>query len=472
MIMKAICDFTSIPKLQKQGEDFGVPACFLPLMGKAFIQHVMEYIERLGIHELEIYLSEYADELEQFLGDGERWGVKIAYHLLKKKSDVLARIEQAGSTTDDEYLLICNNRNLPFIKIEDLREAVRFQDQKGNDTQWRYCTKRQLQEQLPVIVVESLNVLTAAGYLDSLQMMLSRKGEGLIVYGKEVREGIWAGPGTKLPPTSTLVAPVYLGSQVRIGDQSIIGPNAEIGSGCIIDSNSCVIDSSVLMGSFIGKNLDVRRCMVNQNRILNAEHAAVYTATDEMLFTAVDSDDDISSRSVVSALSRLLALIFGLITLPILLLLVIYKKIILREPLKRLDIVVHPQLINVERLGKPRTVRRTFFQMRANIKGSLWKHFLWILIPNLWAVVVGRIRFFGIPSKSLDDFNKLSRDWQGLYLRSKPGIITEADLLYDDYPGDEMLFAAEMYYSVMESPSYNLKLLGRYIKILFVGRRS
>ena len=471
-IMKAVCDFTTIPILQNQGEDFGVPACFLPLMGKAFVQHVVEYVERLGIHELDVYLSQYADELEQFLGDGERWGVKISYHLLKKKSDVFARIAQATTATDDQYLLVCNNIHLPFIKIEHMQDAVRFCDQMGNDTNWRYCTKTQLQETLPPVEIQSLNVLTAAGYLDSLRKILCRKGEGLIVFGKEVRDGIWAGPGTKLPQTSTIVAPVYLGSQVRIGDQSIIGPNTEIGNGCIIDSNSYVIDSSVLMGSFIGKNLDVRQCVVNQNRILNAEHRAVYAAADEMLFTAVDADDDISSRSIVSPLSRLLALLLGLVTLPILLFLLVYKKIVLRQPLYRHDVVVHPQFLNAERLGVPRTTRRTFLQMRTTIKGSLWKHFFWILIPNFWTVAAGHARFFGIPSKSLEDFKRLSRDWQGLYLRAKPGIITEADLLYDDYPGDEMLFAAEMYYSVMESPAYNFKLLKRYLKILFVGRPS
>ncbi len=64
---------------------------------------------------------------------------------------------------------------------------------------------------------------------------------------------------------------MYLGAQVSIGDQAIIGPVTEIGTGCIVDTGSYVIGSSVLAGSFIGRNLMSVADIVNQNRILNAE---------------------------------------------------------------------------------------------------------------------------------------------------------------------------------------------------------
>ena len=47
------------------------------------------------------------------------------------------------------------------------------------------------------------------------------------------------------------------------------------------------------------------------------------------------------------------------------------------------------------------------------------------------------------------------------------GIITEADILYEEYPEEEMLFSSEMYYHVVDSFSYNAKLIARYIKGLF-----
>lgn len=471
MNMKAICDFTTIPSLQKQGEPFGFPACFLPLMGKAFVQHVLEYIERLGIQDLDIYLSQYADELEKFIGDGERWGVRITYHLLKQKSSVLSRIARDLKPNEDLFLL-CNNLCLPFIRKEQLSQPISFRDTSaaGADSLWRVCSKDQLQSELPGVAVEMLSVQSAASYLESLKHILSRKGEGLIVMGKEVREGIWTGPGTKIPPTCTLVAPVYLGPQVSIGEQAIIGPVTEIGAGCIIDTGSYVIGSSVLAGSFVGRNLDVRGCIVNQNRILNAELSTVYAAADEVLFTAVEVNDALPSKPPVPVLSRLVALILGILTLPILGLLWLYQLIVVHKTRHHLTVVCHPQQLDSSRLGEPKTMLIHLLRKRAQTRGSLWKHFAWHLIPGFWMIVSGKARFFGIPYKTIEDFKHLSRDWQGLYLRSIPGIISEADIIYSQYPGDEMLFAAEMYYSVMESTRYNAKLLGRYLKQLFLGR--
>ena len=471
MNMKAICDFTTIPSLQKQGEPFGFPACFLPLMGKAFVQHVLEYIERLGIHDLDIYLSQYADDLERFIGDGERWGVRITYHLLKQKSSVLSRIAKDVKPAEELFLL-CNNLHLPFITKEQLSQPASFCDTSASsaDTLWKVCTKEQLESELPPVAVETLSVESAASYLQSLKQILSRKGEGLIVMGKEVREGIWAGPGTKIPPTCTLVAPVYMGSQVSIGDQAIIGPVAEIGAGCIIDTGSYVIGSSVLSGSFIGRNLDVRGCIVNQNRILNAELSTVYAATDEVLFTAVEVNDALPSKPPVPALSRIVALLLGILTLPVLGLLWLYQLIVVRKPWHYLTVVCHPQQVDSSQLSEPKTMLLHVLRKRAQTRGSQWKHLAWHLIPGFWMIVGGKARFFGIPYKTIEDFKHLSRDWQGLYLRSIPGIISEADIIYSQYPGDEMLFAAEMYCSVMESPRYNAKLLGRYVKQLICGR--
>ncbi len=83
--MKAVFDFTKISQFEVQGNPFNYSACFLPMMGKPFIQHILEYVERLGIREWEIFLSNSASEVEKFIGDGERWGAKISYHLLRDR---------------------------------------------------------------------------------------------------------------------------------------------------------------------------------------------------------------------------------------------------------------------------------------------------------------------------------------------------------------------------------------------------
>jgi len=456
--MKAVFDFTRMSHLAVQDDSFSYSSCFLPLMGKPFIQHILEYIERLGIREWEIYLSRFADEVEEFIGDGERWGVKLSYHLLKDKTEVATRLVH---DLQQEAFLFCNEEYLPFITQEDLALEQSFATSSGQDTLWRVCTLASIEAELQIKQVEAINVVSASEYLESIQKVLSRKGKDLVVFGKEYRVGIWTGPGTKIPLSCTLVAPVYLGSQVRIDEGAIIGPNVEIGNGCIIGNNSFIKDSSILGGSFVGQNLDVNGCIVNQNRILNARLSAVYRATDEMLVTAVESSEEKPDIVPVSIGSRFLALVLLIITLPLMLVLVLVSRNKVRQ-----TVVSIPQHAPSSKI---RTQVLTTFKTRLQTSGNLWKHLLWHLIPGLYLVVAKRSRFFGIPYKSLEEYGHLSKDWQQLYLQSIPGLIAEADILYEEYPDDQMLFACEMYYRVKESRSYNAALFGKYIKRLFTG---
>lgn len=457
--MKAVFDFTRMSQLEVQDDSFSYSACFLPLMGKPFIQHILEYIERLGIREWEIYLSKFAYEVEEFIGDGERWGVKLSYHLLKDKTGVATRLIH---DLDQEPFLFCNEAYLPFITQEDLTLEQCFVTSSGQDTRWRVCTLASLETELQSKQIEAINVVSASDYLESIQKVLSRKGKDLVVFGKEYRDGIWTGSGTEIPLSCTLMAPVYLGSQVHIDDEGvIIGPNVEIDNGCFIGKNSFIKDSSILGGSFVGQNLDVNGCIVNQNRILNARLSAVYRATDAMLVTAVKSSDEKPDIVLVSLGSRILALVLLILTLPLLLVLVLVSRNKVRQ-----TVVSIPQHTSSSKI---RTQVLTTFKTRLQTSGNLWKHLLWHLIPGLYLVVTKRARFFGIPYKSLEEYEHLSQDWQQLYLQSIPGLIAEADILYEEYPDDQMLFACEMYYRVKESRSYNAFLLGKYIKRLFTG---
>ena len=458
--MKAVFDFTKISQLEVQDNSFNYSACFLQLMGKPFLQHILEYVERLGIREWEIYLSNSANEVEKFIGDGERWGVKLSYHLLKDEARILPRLSTDFRGLEREPFLFCNEEHLPFITKEDLSLEQSFVTETKEETRWRVCTLESFESDLNPNQVESLSVASATEYLESVEKVFNRKGEGLVVFGKELRDGIWAGPGTKIPVTCTLVAPVYLGSQVRLGDQAIIGPNVEIGNGCIIGENSFIKDSSILTGSFVGKNLDVNGCIVNQNRILNANLGAVYRATDEMLFMAVEHSDDFYVKVPVSIGSRLLALILLIITSPILLCVALFAK----NKYHR-TVVSIPQHETTS--SKMRTQVMTIFKRRSETSGNLWKHLLWHLIPHLYLIVTRKARFFGIPYKTVQEYEELTPEWQELYLQSIPGLISEADILYDEYPDDQMLFACEMYYRVMENRAYNIALFGKYIRRLF-----
>ena len=248
-----------------------------------------------------------------------------------------------------------------------------------------------------------------------------------------------------------------------------MGPNAEIGQRSIIDSQSVIIDSSLLPGSYVGKSLDIKQCIIHRSQVLHVPISAVYTSTDGLLLSAVESVPA-PGGSPAAFPSRALAAVLALLTLPVQALLLLLNLLLNKRGVTRFKAVVIPQQYVPRSLDELITRTESVLKRTDEISGSVWNHLLWQVLPGLWSVAAGRKRFFGLPSRTPKEFHQLSPDWRGIYLRSKPGLISEADILYDEPQETEMLFASEMFQSANDSLRFNASLLKRYLKALFRGR--
>ena len=468
--MKAVFDCTVAPSIVSQGEGMDMLTPFLPVMGRLFIHHTLSHLAHLGVTELAVFVSDHANRFEQYIGDGERWGFSVIYHLCKKGTRVAQRVAKSAWIEEDESFLFCNSVSLPLIEASHVTKSVRILSETGDDSLWIHCTGKEfrtLPESIASITVRTLCVRTAQRYLESLSHVLTHGGGPLVVMGRQIREGVWVGPGTKIHPSCTITAPTYIGARVNLGEWVIVGPHSEIGDGCIVDDGSSVIGSSILPGSYIGRNLEVRSCIVNQHTIFNVELQSVYVAADEMLASSVEDEESSLYDLRIPLPSRLLALLLALLTLPLLVVLWIVNRLVFRRRVEHLEVLCMRQNPDTLHAGGGKTFSLAIFRRRSELQHGIWSHLVWVLLPGLWQVVRGRSRFFGVPYRTRADFEKLSKEWQKLYLTSTPGLIAEADILYDAFPGEEMLFASEMYYQVMDSFPYNGKLLWRYIRRLF-----
>jgi hypothetical protein len=172
--------------------------------------------------------------------------------------------------------------------------------------------------------------------------------------------------------------------------------------------------------------------------------------------------------------SRLVACMLGVATIPLYIAVLLVNALVYRRKITKLTVVSMRQSAAEEAIvSEPGlTLTIPILRRRSEMCKGVRSHALWVLLPGLWTIVRGKSRFFGIPYRTREDFGNLSTDWQTLYLKSNPGIITEADILYNEYPEEEMLFASEMYYHVVDSFAYNRSLFLRYIKALVTGRNS
>jgi mannose-1-phosphate guanylyltransferase / phosphomannomutase len=479
--MKVILDLSRIPKIPAQGGLLKAP-CFFPIMGKPIIQHTLEALERKGCREIHIFLYDYADEIERLLGDGERWGVKISYILLKAQKHLLERMHQAPFIADDELFLFGNGLVLPQLP-DDLfssEEMLGLTDEEGRCLQWAVTDKAtvlrfDLVSQDPISPMERkrqvpmLSVRTGQEYLRSCRLALDKQFEGLIIIGHEVRNGIWLGPGVKVPKTTTLVPPVYIDQQTKLGDHDIIGPYAQLGRGCVVDDESFITESSLFDYSYIGKQLDVKESVIHKNQIYHVPLGTVYAATDDIFLTDTAAASPLAeSAPAAPFLSRFVALLLYLLFLPVTAVTFIYCRLSRGYALETIEYVRLPQQQIPEQPLK--TVRLSTFKTRQSIKGRLINHFLFLFLPGLMGVIRGKARFCGLQPRTAGEVESLTESWRELYLSSSIGLIAEADVLYREYPDEQMLYATDIFYSVHDTFRYNAVLVGKYLIRLFSDR--
>jgi hypothetical protein len=81
---------------------------------------------------------------------------------------------------------------------------------------------------------------------------------------------------------------------------------------------------------------------------------------------------------------------------------------------------------------------------------------------NLLSVAQGSLRFVGVDPRNGEEIKALASDWQVLYLKSKPGIVTEALVNFGTHPTEDELYSAEAFCCVSSGWKYDLKLLAKY----------
>ena len=91
----------------------------------------------------------------------------------------------------------------------------------------------------------------------------------LFIHGREQSPGQRICRNVRVHPSAQIEGSVFLGDNVRISKNAIIGPNAFIGDDCVIDRNATIRNSVILPGTYIGPWVDVERCFIRKNQVVN-----------------------------------------------------------------------------------------------------------------------------------------------------------------------------------------------------------
>ena len=116
-----------------------LPKPMVPILGKPVMEYLIEHLARHGVTEIMVNVAFHHHKIEQYFGDGHRWGVQIGYSYegVRDHGDIVPKplgsaggmrhIQDFSGFFDETTLVICGDA------IVDLDITATIQEHKAKD---------------------------------------------------------------------------------------------------------------------------------------------------------------------------------------------------------------------------------------------------------------------------------------------------------------------------------------------------
>lgn len=102
------------------------PKPMVPIVDRPTIVHIIELLKKHGITEVVITLQYLAAVIQEYLGDGSNYGLKIHYTVEESPLGTAGSVRQGIEWLDDTFIVVSGDALTDF----DLTAAVRYHRQK------------------------------------------------------------------------------------------------------------------------------------------------------------------------------------------------------------------------------------------------------------------------------------------------------------------------------------------------------
>jgi NDP-sugar pyrophosphorylase family protein len=212
------------------------PAATLPLLGEHFLGYWMRYLAAQGVREARIITRDPIEQIEEFVGDGSRWGMKVEVRY-----------------------------DVRDLTAEEARKRHRASDEEGWAAEPNDVI---LADHLPGLAEHKL-FTTYRHFFDALGLWMPYVVGSKRIGLREVAPGVWAGRKAHIARTATVQGPCWIGENVRLGKGAVIGPNSFLEDRVVLDQNAEVRGSWIAPDTFIGALTQVNDSLAWGNLLIN-----------------------------------------------------------------------------------------------------------------------------------------------------------------------------------------------------------
>jgi len=471
----------------------GLPTQMIPLVDRPFIHHVIDLLVQQGVRSIDLVLSEEPKVIEDYVGDGVRWGIDLRCHLVRdpeRPYNILRVLveKEVGAPRFPSHFLVAHADRLPVLDTTGLLpieclpvfvSAKRPEAWSGwawlNAADVRAIEPGSSFEQIEQYLVRErakrctvvpgiLSVQTPADYLAAQKSLLDGTVPGLLRTGREISPGIWLSRNAVVHRNARLTAPVFVGPDTRIGKGALVGPHVVVGEGSIVGASSQIREAAVLPNTYVGEALEIVQSIVQGNKLTNVSVGAQATIVEPFILSVVKKNS--STRPLSRLFGRIVAGILLFVTSPILLLGYAHRLLTDKKRWAR------HRVICPSPAGEGQSSVITVFEStESSSTRSLQRHFVEAVLPRLPHVVLGHLDLVGLPPRTEQELQTLPPHWRNLGITSRAGAITEALVQFGVAPTREEFQAADAYYSAFSYWRHDLRLVIRYFLSLFLIHR-
>ncbi|MBT3297578.1 nucleotidyltransferase family protein [archaeon] len=105
-----------------------IPKPLLPIKGKPMIEHSILHMKKHGVKNFVLSIGYKADKIQQYFGDGSKFGVNISYSIEEKPLGTGGAVKQAVTCLDKPFILAWGDN------LMDINYAKLFDTHKLNGT--------------------------------------------------------------------------------------------------------------------------------------------------------------------------------------------------------------------------------------------------------------------------------------------------------------------------------------------------
>jgi NDP-sugar pyrophosphorylase family protein len=105
--------------------------------------------------------------------------------------------------------------------------------------------------------------------------------------GVQRKPGVWVDHGAQIDRRARLVAPAYIGRNVKVQSDALITRCSSLERGCEVGFGTIVEDASILASTYLGAGLDITHSVVSGSTLVNLRHDVALQINDPQLLSGL-----------------------------------------------------------------------------------------------------------------------------------------------------------------------------------------